>query len=148
MPLSLFASRSSRSFTVRKTLWVLCVALFAGHELDAVAQSEWRLLYGLRHLEPMLGQELFIALHVPLVAGLIWLAGHPRPGVRRNSRRLLTGFAVVHAGLHFNLREHPLCLFDSPLSQALIFACGAAGLLCLLLDLSRQRRQTACPCPD
>lgn len=123
---------------MRKTLWVLCVALFAGHELDAVAQSEWRLLYGLRDLDPRLGQALFIALHVPLVAALIWLTGHSRPALRRNSQRLLAGFAVVHAGLHYNLRQHPLYLFDSPWSQGLIFACGAAGLLYLMLDLGRR----------
>lgn len=130
---------------MRKTLWVICLALFAGHELDAVAQSEWRLLYGLRDLEPGLGQALFVALHVPLVAALIWLTGHSRPGVRCHSRQLLAGFAVVHAGLHFNLREHPLYLFHSPLSQALIVACALTGLLYLIGDLGRQYRQPASP---
>ena len=56
---------------MKNTLWRLCIGLFAGHELDAVAQREWRLLYGLRDLDPMLGQHLFIALHVPLCAGLV-----------------------------------------------------------------------------
>ncbi|BAQ74135.1 uncharacterized protein POS17_2441 [Pseudomonas sp. Os17] len=133
---------------MKNTLWTLCLALFAGHELDAVAQSEWRLLYGLRHLDPALGQALFIALHVPLVVALIGLTGHSRPAVRRSSRRLLAGFAVVHAGLHFNLREHPLYRFESPLSQALIFACAGAGLLYLLVDLGRRDRQAALPLTD
>lgn len=133
---------------MKETLWMLCLALFAGHELDAVAQSEWRLLYGLRHLDPALGQALFIALHVPLVAALIGLTGHSRPAVRRNSRRLLAGFAVVHAGLHVNLREHPLYLFDSPLSQALIFACAGAGLLYLIVDLGRHHRRADFPLAD
>lgn len=133
---------------MKETLWMLCLALFAGHELDAVAQSEWRLLYGLRHLDPALGQALFIALHVPLVAALIGLTGHSRPAVRRNSRRLLAGFAVVHAGLHFNLREHPLYLFDSPLSQALIFACAGAGLLYLIVDLGWHHRRADFPLAD
>nr|WP_249735868.1 DUF6713 family protein [Pseudomonas sp. RC4D1] len=129
---------------VRKTLWRLCLALFAGHELDAVAQAEWRLLYGLRDLDPALGQQWFIALHVPLCVALMWLIGHPRQAIQRTSRQLLAAFAVVHAGLHFNLQQHPLYLFDSLLSQTLIFACGATGLLYLMLDLDRQRS----PCND
>ncbi|WP_047303717.1 DUF6713 family protein [Pseudomonas fluorescens] len=133
---------------MKETLWMLCLALFAGHELDAVAQSEWRLLYGLRHLDPTLGQALFIALHMPLVAALIGLTGHSRRAVRRNSRRLLAGFAVVHARLHFNLREHPLHLFDSPLSQALIFACAGTGLLYLIVDLGRHHRRADFPLAD
>ena len=52
---------------MKNTLWRLCIGLFAGHELDAVAQREWRLLYGLRDLDPMLGQHLFIALHLSLI---------------------------------------------------------------------------------
>ncbi|MGC5700825.1 hypothetical protein J4P02_11565 [Pseudomonas sp. NFXW11] len=123
---------------MKPAVWMLCLALFAGHELDAVVQAEWRLLYGLRALDPALGRDLFIALHVPLCALLLWLCSHPRDAVRHSSQRLLAGFAVVHAGLHFNLRQQPLYLFDSLLSQTLIFACAAAGLLFLLLDLGQR----------
>lgn len=120
-------------------LWRLCLALFAGHELDAVAQAEWRLLYGLRDLDPTLGPPWFIALHVPLCVALMWLAGHPLQAIRRTSRQLFAAFAVVHAGLHYNLQQHPLYLFDSLLPQTLIFACGATGLLYLMPGLGRQR---------
>ncbi len=120
---------------MRNTFWLLCIALFAGHELDAVAQAEWRLLYGLRDLEPAQARTLFIALHVPLCMALMLLAGHPRPRVRHASRRWLAGFALVHAGLHYRLQEHPLYLFDSLLSQGLIYGCAGAGLGYLLLDL-------------
>lgn len=125
---------------MKEILWRLCLGALAGHELDAVAQAEWRLLYGLRELEAGLAQGLFIALHMPLCMGLLWLGGHANGRVRQGFRRLLAGFAVVHGGLHFNLREHPLYSFDSPLSQALIFGAAAAGLLYLLMDLWSVRR--------
>lgn len=128
---------------MKPTFWMLCVALFAGHELDAVAQAEWRLLYGLRDLEPALAQQLFIALHVPLGVALMALAGHPRARLRRTTRQALAGFAVIHAGLHYRLQEHPLYLFDSLLSQGLIHAWAAAGLGYLLLDLGTRHPRFA-----
>lgn len=78
---------------MKNILWILAVALFAGHELDAVAQAEWRLLYGLRALEPAQGRGWFIALHVPLCAALMLLAGHRQARIRRISRRSLAGFS-------------------------------------------------------
>jgi hypothetical protein len=145
LPLSLFIPACSRIFSVKNTLWRLCIGLFAGHELDAVAQREWRLLYGLRDLDPMLGQHLFIALHVPLCAGLVQLCGHRRRRVRELARQWLAALALVHAGLHQRLRDDPLYLFDSLLSQSLIFGCGAAGLLYLLLGLATRNRRAVHP---
>ncbi|UMZ14293.1 hypothetical protein I9018_11640 [Pseudomonas sp. MPFS] len=145
LPLSLFALGCSRSFTVKNILWILAVALFAGHELDAVAQAEWRLLYGLRALEPAQGRDWFIALHVPLCAALMLLAGHRQARIRRISRRSLAGFFVVHAGLHYRLQEHPLYLFGSLPSQVLIYACALAGFGYLLLDLGSRHDPTPVP---
>ncbi|BCQ61382.1 hypothetical protein PBOI14_31320 [Pseudomonas sp. Boi14] len=96
---------------MKNTLWRLCIGLFAGHELDAVAQREWRLLYGVREL----------------------------------ARQWLAALALVHAGLHQRLRDDPLYLFDSLLSQSLIFGCGAAGLLYLLLGLATRNRRAVHP---
>ena len=56
-------------------LFVLCLSFFLGHELDAVSQAEWRLLYGFRDLPPLLAERWFVLLHVPLLAivlGLCW----------------------------------------------------------------------------
>ena len=48
------------------------------HELDAVSQSEWRLLYILRTMPDAQGAFWFVALHVPLFAALLWIAYSPR----------------------------------------------------------------------
>ena len=72
---------------------------------------------------------VFIALHVPLFMAMLWLHFHHRPRVRDISRMVLAVFLVVHAGLHLRLSGHPLYSFDSPLSMALIYGGGVAGLL-------------------
>lgn len=120
---------------MKNLVFITCLSLFFGHELDAVSQAEWRLLYGLRELQADSARELFVALHVPLLGLVLWLGWHPARRWRESSRRLLAGFAVVHAGLHFNLRLHPLYSFDSVLSQLLIFGCAAVAALYLLLTL-------------
>lgn len=117
---------------MRNTLFVLCFSCFIGHELDAVSQAEWRLLFGFRDLQPTVAEPLFVALHVPLFATLIALAWNESAKTRDATRLLLAGFAVIHAGLHHALRHHPLATFDSPLSQALIFGCGLSGLAYVL----------------
>ncbi|MBD9485446.1 hypothetical protein IB229_20905 [Pseudomonas sp. PDM14] len=117
---------------MKNTLFTLCFSSFIGHELDAVSQAEWRLLYGLRDLPDAVAEPLFVALHVPLFALLIALAWAEHTKLRERTRLLLAGFSVFHAGLHHALRHHPLYTFDSPLSQALIFGCGLLGLAYLL----------------
>jgi hypothetical protein len=49
-----------------KLLTHLMLALLFTHELDAMTQSEWRLLYVLRELSDAQGRWWFVALHVPL----------------------------------------------------------------------------------
>ena len=114
---------------MRQLLFLLCFAVLATHEIDAVMQSEWRLLYVLRSLPDEVASTLFIALHVPLFMAMLWLHFHHRPRVRDISRMVLAVFLVVHAGLHLRLSGHPLYSFDSPLSMALIYGGGVAGLL-------------------
>ena len=99
------------------------------HELDAVTQSEWKLLFVLRHLSDLLARNLFVTLHVPAVAILLWLTQHPSKVVREWSRTGLASFMVIHAGLHWNLRNHPLNTFTSPLSLSLIYGAGLLGFI-------------------
>jgi len=120
---------------MKNLIFIACRSLFFGHELDAVSQAEWRLLYGLRDLQADSARALFVALHVPLLGLVLWLGWHPARRWRESSRRLLAAFAVVHAGLHFNLRLHPLYSFDSMLSQGLVFGCAALAALYLLLTV-------------
>lgn len=123
--------------------WVLmlCVSFFLGHELDAVRQAEWRLLYGFRDLPPHVAEAWFMLLHVPLLALVLGLCWHRHRATREYSRRLLTGFTLVHAGLHYHLRDHPLNSFDSLLSQALIGGSALLGAIYWICTLKARRAQ-------
>lgn len=119
----------------------LALATLFTHELDAMVQAEWRLLYVLRAMPDETARPAFIALHVPLFAIILWLVHHPRANVISVSRLALCAFTVLHAGLHYRLSDHPLYTFHSPLSRALIYGAALAGLCyCLLILLSRGSR--------
>ena len=109
------------------------LGLFFSHEMDAVAQAEWRLLYVLRSMSDETAMPVFIGLHVPLFGLIVWLIHHPMPRVQVLSRIALAAFLVVHAGLHFRLSDHPLYTFDSILSQTLIYGGAVCGVLYLIL---------------
>jgi len=122
-----------------KNFWFLLgFGFISTHELDAVMQHEWRLLYILRSLAEPLAQQAFIAVHVPLFALLVWLTHHRQPRWRDGSRLALMGFLIIHVGLHLRLSGHALYTFHSPLSKTLIFGGGICGLL-YLLAIARQR---------
>jgi hypothetical protein len=113
---------------ISKLLFYVALGLFFSHELDAVVQTEWRLLYVLRDLPELEAMQAFIWLHVPLFAIIAWLTHHGAPRVQIWSRASFSAFLVVHAILHFRLSANPLYTFDSPLSIALIYGGAIAGL--------------------
>ena len=59
-------------------------AFLACHELDAVAQAEWRLLPLLSRMEDPDAYRWFVMLHVPLFALLLWGAASRTPSIRLN----------------------------------------------------------------
>jgi len=125
-----------------KNLWFLLgLGFIASHELDAVTQQEWRLLYVLRSLPEAVAAKAFVALHVPLLALLVWLTHHPMPRLRDGSRMVLMMFLIVHVGLHLRLSDHVLYSFHSPLSQLLIFGAGLCGVLYLWAAARLWRRR-------
>ena len=115
-------------------VFCLMLACLFTHELDAMAQSEWRLLYVLRSLPPADGQFWFVLLHVPLFAGLLWLTQHASLRIRQGTQISLAAFAVVHAGLHYRLSTEPLYTFTSPLSLGVIYGAAVLGVLFLILS--------------
>ncbi len=114
-------------------------AFLVAHELDAVAQEEWRLLPLFDLLQDNAAYIVFVALHVPLLAVLMWLMAHPSSRVRQRSRLGVGAFLIVHAALHWLLSGDPLYTFHSSLSVALILGGAGAGLLYLLLSLRDMR---------
>ncbi len=115
------------------TLTQLMLATLFTHELDAMTQSEWRLLYVLRSLSDDQGRWWFVAIHVPLFWALIAFTHHANTQIQRTSRNAFACFCVVHALLHLRLASDPLSTFSTPLSWALIAGAALLGAahLCL-----------------
>lgn len=124
-----------RCLKMREIVFHLGFATIAAHEMDAVANAEWRLLPLLNLLPEDLAYVTFVLLHVPLFAGLIWLCWSTGVAMRRRWRALLSAFLVLHVGLHLFFAGHPDYAFDSMTSELLIFGGGIFGLLYLLWPL-------------
>lgn len=117
---------------MRDLLFQLGFSLLLVHELDAITQHEWRLLFVLRNLHEPLARDLFVVLHVPIVATLLWLIQHSSPSIQKRTKIGMASFLLVHAWMHWNLRNHPLNTFTSSISLSLIYGAGALGLIYLL----------------
>jgi len=123
-------------------LSLLLLSLLMAHELDAVAQAEWRLLPGLSLLDDGPGRRVFIALHVPLLMALTWALFLSSEVVQRRTRLGLGAFMAVHVGLHATLEVPGVSSFPEWLSRAFIVGAGLVGADVLLLDVWRARRDS------
>lgn len=119
------SERKTRAFDF---LFFGALSLLLCHEMDAVAQAEWRLLPVLSGLDDTAGYLWFVALHVPLFALLLWWTSSPAARTRRTAQLSLDAFMVIHAGLHLALHDRPDYTFHSPLSGLLIFGAAALAL--------------------
>jgi hypothetical protein len=128
---------------VRSLVFYTGFAFLVAHELDAVAQEEWRLLPLFDLLRDSTAYIVFVTLHVPLLAGLMWLTAHPSSCVRQRSRLGVDAFLIVHAALHWLMSGEALYTFHSSLSTALIFGGAVAGLLHLLLSVRDTRAKAS-----
>ncbi len=117
---------------IRNLLFNLGLATLSTHELDAVTQSEWHLLYILNNLPEQIAATTFVLAHVPLFAIIFWLAFNENTNIREWTRIIFSTFLIIHAGLHKSLENHPLYTFNSPMSQGLIFGAGLLGLMYLI----------------
>jgi hypothetical protein len=128
-------------------LFTVMLATLFTHELDAMTQSEWRLLYVLRSLPDDTARLWFVAIHVPLFWALMALSWHRSMAVRQPVRRGVAAFCAVHAGLHINLRNDPLNTFNSTLSWSLILVAAFLGALYLMMALKSPGQASAAPTP-
>ena len=112
---------------ILNTLIQLMLAVLFTHELDAMTQSEWHMLYVLRSLNDEQGRWWFVALHIPLFWALIVFTHHSRELVQRLSRTGFAVFCIIHALLHWHLASDPLSTFSSPLSWSLILGAAVLG---------------------
>lgn len=121
-------------------LFYVGLALFACHELDAVARHEWRLLPGLSLLDDDAGQITFVLLHIPLFILLFWLTGHRSEQIRHTSQLSVDGLLLVHGLAHFVLSGHPLYEFRAPVETLTVHGGALVGLVHAGLLIARQNR--------
>jgi hypothetical protein len=114
-------------------LYRLNFAFLLTHELDAIKNAEWRLLYIFRNIPDATASTLFIALHVPLIVVLLGAFENKSEFLRLKSRGLLAAFMIIHAAIHYHLRLDPLNTFNSILSLCLIYGGAVIGLAYLLI---------------
>jgi hypothetical protein len=104
-------------------------SLLLTHELDAVAHSEWRVLPVTSFLPDTVGFRVFVLLHVPIFAWLLWQVAHTDRAVRRRWHNIVSAFLVVHVALHSLFSGHVHYDFNGWMSRLLIFGGGAFGAL-------------------
>jgi len=117
---------------MKNLIFNLGLATLCTHELDAVTQSEWHLLYILNRLPEQVASTTFVFIHVPLFAIIFGLVFIEKPHIKQWSRIAFSIFLIIHAGLHKSLESHPLYTFNSPMSQGLIYGAGLFGFMYLL----------------
>ncbi|MDP6952008.1 MAG: hypothetical protein QGF53_04530 [Alphaproteobacteria bacterium] len=117
----------------RHFLFTFGLAMLVSHELDAIVVAEWRLLPLLNLLPDETAHMVFLALHVPVLAGLFWLTAFSSPRCRYRSQLVFDAFLIGHAGVHGLMSGHTLYMFDSWLSHTLIYGAAIVGTVHLIL---------------
>jgi hypothetical protein len=111
-------------------IYFAMVGAFFTHELDAVKRHEWRVLPLTSFLPDRVGEQVFIWLHFPLFALLLWGGSGDAASLTRIG---LSAFAIVHVGLHVLFRRHPAYEFNNVSSWGLIALTGCLGAAYLAL---------------
>ncbi|MGB3758257.1 MAG: DUF6713 family protein [Rivularia sp. (in: cyanobacteria)] len=118
---------------MKNLIFNLGFATLITHELDAMTQSEWKLLFILKNLPEQTAPSVFVIIHIPLIAALLWLTNNESQFIKNWSRIALAAFIVIHSGLHKLLENSPNYTFNSTLSLGLIYGGGLLGLFYLIL---------------
>lgn len=95
------------------------------HELDAMKAREWLIFPGLARLSDELGEQVFIAIHVPLFAIVLW--GPFLSESRAQWMHGLSLFFIAHMLAHGILHGHPKNGFRRALSWLWIVGAAAGG---------------------
>jgi hypothetical protein len=115
--------------TVAWVLFSSVVSFLLVHELDAVRQREWQFFFSSLSVDDETAVRIFTAAHAPLFVVVLVSLGSPTAQV------VVDTFAVIHAGVHFGLRNHPLVAFGSLFSRFWIYGGALLGTLHLVLVL-------------
>lgn len=118
---------------MKNIIFNLGFATLITHELDAMTQSEWKLLFVLKNISEQIAPSVFVVIHVPLIAALLWLTNNESQFIKNWSRITVSVFLIIHSGLHKLLENSPNYTFNSTLSLGLIYGAGLFGLIYLIL---------------
>lgn len=111
---------------------ITAFSLLAVHEMDAMTHAEWRLLPGLSNLPENTARSLFVWLHIPLFAGLLWASFVA--SWRLLAGRLFSIALIAHAIAHFALSAHELYTFIPPIETVTVYGAAFAGIVFLALS--------------
>ncbi|WP_420641011.1 DUF6713 family protein [Candidatus Leptofilum sp.] len=112
-----------------ENLFLLMVALFLCHELDAIRHHEWRLFAFINRLDDETGYAVFALLHIPLFFLFLWFVANPTAWffIAADS------FAIIHLGLHLWFRSDPRYEFQGFVSNFFIVGTAVFGAIHLIL---------------
>ena len=113
--------------TLVELLFLVNVSFLLVHELDAIQREEWRFFFAPFPMSEATAYRLFTALHIPLFVFMLW---------NLQSRGFWVGldvFLIIHAGLHWTLRDHPHVNFNNGFSGLWIFGGAFLGVVHLAL---------------
>jgi hypothetical protein len=105
------------------------VSFLLVHELDAVRQREWQFFFAPLPVSDETAVRIFTAVHAPLFVVVLGSLESPTAQVAVDT------FAIIHAGVHFGLRNHPLVAFGGLFSRFWIYGGALLGALHLVLVL-------------
>lgn len=108
-------------------VFLIVVGWLFVHELDAIQQREWHFFFRWSGISDTQAYRLFVIAHVPLVALILW---------QMPSRTFQVGFdvfCIVHAALHFALRNHAHLDFNNVFSAVWIYGAVPLAVLHLFL---------------
>lgn len=109
------------------------------HELDAIANSEWRVLPLTSWLSDEVGYKVFVFAHIPIFAGIIALLVHASPLVKQRTMLTISSFLLLHGVLHWAFSSHAAYEFAGFDSNLLIFGGAFFGLVHLGLEFITRR---------
>lgn len=123
----------------------LGLSLLFTHELDSVANHEWRVIPGLNLFTDMTGEMIFLLVHVPIFALVISFVASLNLRRRVISRNVVCTFLIIHAGLHYLFSSQSTYEFSSLLSVTLIYGAAICGICYFVVKLVENRSGVSGP---
>lgn len=138
---------AARDAPAGRPFFLAQLALLLVHEMDAVREREWRMLWPFSLIrDDQVAYRLFTGAHIPLYGTILWAISSS--SVRGRSRiagsvaSALSAFSIVHGLMHAayangwwpwsRIRDDQRGAFATSFSKTLIFAGSLFGALDLL----------------